>query len=249
VQNDYCDTFSDASTYFTSARKRVLEAEGLVKTYFHPSVGIRIFPKSNIPKEGRRHRTYKSFSTVLLVVFCAVRNVPSRDRRQSSFSHLGWHWDPSFFSYFPSLPISFFFLFFFLLLSLFQYDKGKTELYTLEDSKKFLKSFRRYCHVHFDLNWLNDVTCKMKTWRDQIQDETDVWKTRREVDQQTNILQSLTMSRNFPHFMEPKFHYRVHKSPSLIPILNQTYPVHNFPPFSPKIYFNIILPFTPRSSE
>jgi len=31
--------------------------------------------------------------------------------------------------------------------------------------------------------------------------------------------------------------------------LNQMHPTHSFPPFSYKIHFNIICPFTPRSAE
>jgi hypothetical protein len=55
--------------------------------------------------------------------------------------------------------------------------------------------------------------------------------------------------KKFPAFyITHKLNYRVHKSPSLVPIVSQINLVHKFPPYFPKIHSNIILTSTLRSS-
>jgi len=69
----------------------------------------------------------------------------------------------------------------------------------------------------------------------------------------SRVLEKLTVTqlinKNSPSFMKPKVRYRVHNSPTLTQILSQIHHIHTFPPYSSKIYSNIILPSTPSSSK
>jgi len=53
----------------------------------------------------------------------------------------------------------------------------------------------------------------------------------------------------FSALTESRVSFRVHKNPPVEPILSQMNPAHYFPPYLSNVLFNIILPFTSRSSK
>jgi hypothetical protein len=60
---------------------------------------------------------------------------------------------------------------------------------------------------------------------------------------------SRSVNQEFPQILlNPKVHYRVHKSRSLVPVLSQINPVHTTPSYLSKIHFRIIIPSMSRSS-
>jgi len=61
---------------------------------------------------------------------------------------------------------------------------------------------------------------------------------------------SRSASQEMPRLLcNQNFHYRVHKSPPVVPVLSQTNRVHEFPTYFFNIHFNIILSSTRRSFE
>jgi hypothetical protein len=64
-------------------------------------------------------------------------------------------------------------------------------------------------------------------------------------------LQTLSLSypKNIRLYGNPKVHYRFHNSQPFLPVFNRINPFHNFLPCISNIHYNIVLPFTPRSSK
>jgi hypothetical protein len=81
---------------------------------------------------------------------------------------------------------------------------------------------------------LSDTLPRRTTFREQSS-----WK-------HNSCSATLSVARNL---CDPKFQFSVYKIPSPVPISSQISPLHALPFYFFNIYFNIILPSTPRSSK
>jgi hypothetical protein len=94
------------------------------------------------------------------------------------------------------------------------------------------------------------IHLRWKTWK-----KMNMWETKFENNQPTSQLTnsmesspfleatSCTAIQEFSNILwNPKFHYRVHKSQSLVPGLSQMNPVHITPSYFFNIYPNVVLP-------
>jgi len=59
----------------------------------------------------------------------------------------------------------------------------------------------------------------------------------------TQLIKKLTS------FLGTRSHYRIYKSPLLVPVLSQMHPAYNISLYVPEIHSNVILPSTPMSPE
>ena len=70
-------------------------------------------------------------------------------------------------------------------------------------------------------------------------EQTPSWKANR-----------TSASQEFPRILwNPTFYFRIQKRPTPVPILSHSNTVHASPSYLLKIHFNIIFPYTPRSSQ
>jgi len=109
------------------------------------------------------------------------------------------------------------------------YIKHLQSVFGNDTNQKIIIKFRKFMLQLCYCNWLTKPLEQSPSWEANSR--------------------SASQEISFPlHLWSQKIHYRVHKSPSLFPILCQIYPLHNFSSYFPKIQSDI-LPSTPRSSK
>jgi hypothetical protein len=112
-------------------------------------------------------------------------------------------------------------------------------------SRKTLHSTHTHTHTHTHTPWRQE---------ESLMQDKNLWKRCIITNsiEQSPSWEAISRSacQEIPRLSSnPKVHYLIHNSLSLVPIQNQMHPVHTFPPYFPNIRSNIIFSPTPTFSE